>query len=70
MMFVTAIVALTLIAFAVLAYRESALTLEAFEADMRAGDPVDGALAVARQRLDRGEITAEEYERIISILRD
>jgi uncharacterized membrane protein len=32
--------------------------------------PRDGAEKIARERLARGEITAEEYERIISVLRD
>ena len=32
--------------------------------------PRDGAEKLARERLARGEITVEDYERIISVLRD
>lgn len=32
--------------------------------------PRDGAEKIARERLARGEITVEDYERIISVLRD
>lgn len=34
-----------------------------------ASTPRDGAEGIARERLARGEITAEEYERILSVLR-
>ena len=71
MTFTAVTVALALVvAFAVLVHQGSVPALETRVADMRYLDPVDGAIAITRSRLSRGEITAEDFERIVSVLRD
>jgi len=71
MTFTAVVVALTLVAaFIALVHRGSVPALEARVANVRNLDPVDGAIAIAGQRLSRGEITADDYERIVSVLRD
>ena len=71
MTFTAIVVALALFAvFAGLAYRGSMPTLASSEAATCDLDPVDGAIAIARRRVANNEITVEEFERIVSILRD
>jgi uncharacterized membrane protein len=71
MTFTAIVVALSLIAvFAGLAYRGSMPALSSRDASARTLDPVDGAIAIARRRVANNEITLDEFERIVSILRD
>ncbi|MDH4139581.1 MAG: hypothetical protein OEV43_03315 [Coriobacteriia bacterium] len=52
-----------------LSYRGALPMLDTRAAYIASAEPVDGALAIARERVVRGEITTEEYERISAILR-
>lgn len=71
MTFTAIVVALALLAaFAGLAYRGSMPALASGETARCDLDPVDGAIAIARRRVANNEITVEEFERIVSILRD
>jgi uncharacterized membrane protein len=70
MTFATVAVSLTLLAtLAALAYRGSVPAVGRSSGSASYSDPVDGAIAVARQRFARGEITGEDFERIVSVLR-
>ncbi len=53
-----------------LAYNGRLATLEARPVRVAPAEPFEGALAIARARLARGEITPEDYDRISTILRD
>jgi hypothetical protein len=65
------VVALSLLAvFAGLAYRGSVSPQASGEQGVCGLDPVDGAIALARRRVANNEITLDEFERIVSILRD
>ena len=70
MTFTAIVVALALFAvLAALAYRGSMPALASSEAAKYDLDPVDGAIAIARRRVANNEITVEEFERIVSVLR-
>jgi uncharacterized membrane protein len=69
MMLVSLIAAAFIAAFAWMVYRGSAPVFASGTSEYR-HDPIDGAIARARRKLAAGEITFEDYERIVHVLRD
>ena len=69
MMLATVITAAFIAAFAWMVYRGSAPVFASHATEWRQ-DPVDGAVARVRRKLASGEITYEDYERIVRVLRD
>jgi uncharacterized membrane protein len=69
MMLVSLITAVFIGLFAWMVYRGSAPVFASHVAESRQ-DPVDGAVARVRRRLARGEISYEDYERVVHVLRD
>ena len=67
MTFVVSLIAITLIAW--LMIRGGAPTHATCAGSLEPNETVNGAIDCARKRLARGDISAEEYERIVSILR-
>jgi uncharacterized membrane protein len=69
MMLVSLIATVFIAAFAWMVYRGSAPVFASNASEYRC-DPVDGAIARARRKLASGEITVEDFERIVHVLRD
>lgn len=67
MTFMISLVVTSLIAW--LMIRGGALAHSAYAGPPESNKTVDGAIACARKSLARGDVTIEEYERIVSVLR-
>ena len=67
MTFAISLIAISLIAWIMI--RGGVPTHTAYAEAPEPNETVNGAFAYARESLARGDVTAEEYERIVSILR-
>jgi uncharacterized membrane protein len=67
MTFAISLIAISLIAW--LMIRGGVPANTAYARSPEPHETANGAIACARESLERGDVTAEEYERIVSILR-